>query len=220
MRWLRRLAMSDPKSDPHIEMPDSSDQPQGLRPIEEQPPGNGDPPELPSVRITQISPIAGALAGGIDIALTGTGFQPGAEVFFGSTQSSEVSVDSANSATAKLPPATQTGSVNVMLVNPDGTSATRAGGFTYVVTGTGAQAEVQGVEPLAVIEDTESEITLSGRNLIEAYTNGMLALRGPTRVSITSSNFTSNRDEATGLESLTLTVRITCTPPLRSEEKT
>lgn len=211
--------MSDPKSDPHIEMPDSSDQPQELRPIEERPPGNGDPPELPSVRITQISPIAGALAGGIDIALTGTGFQPGAEVFFGSTQSPEVSVDSANSATAKLPPATQTGSVNVMLVNPDGTSATRAGGFTYVVTGTGAQAEVQGVEPLAVIEDTESEITLSGRNLIEAYTNGMLALRGPTRVSITSSNFTSNRDEATGLESLTLTVRITCTPPLEQHER-
>jgi hypothetical protein len=44
------------------------------------PPGNGygDPPPDP-LSLSQISPIAGALAGGFDVTLTGTGFQPGAE---------------------------------------------------------------------------------------------------------------------------------------------
>ena len=166
-----------------------------------------------------MSPIAGALAGGIDVTLTGTGFQPEADVYFGSTPSPEVTFVSPSVVRAKLPPASQTGSVNVSLFNPDGTGATRPGGFTYVVTGTGAQAEVMGVAPLSVIEDTESEITLRGRNLIEAYTNGMLALRGPTRANVTVANVVNSRDETTGIEELTLSVRITATPQLDPLER-
>jgi len=37
--------------------------------------GNGDPHPRP-VRITSVSPIAGALVGGIDLTITGSGFQP------------------------------------------------------------------------------------------------------------------------------------------------
>src|ERR1041385_6206104 len=145
--------------------------------------GNGDGDPHP-VRITRVSPIAGALAGGITVTLNGVGFQVGAEVYFGDSPSPEVTVLSGSSVQAKLPAATQTGSVDVSLFNPDGSEATKPGGFTYVVTGTGAQAQVLGVSPLAVIEDTESEVTLRGRSLIEAYTNGMLALRGPTRAQV------------------------------------
>jgi transcriptional regulator with XRE-family HTH domain/pyrrolidone-carboxylate peptidase len=192
--------------------------PDDLPPPDLPPPGDGDPPG-PIVRIFSVSPIAGALAGGITITLTGRGFQPEAEVFFGSSQSPSVTFDSSATVRAVLPAATETGSVSVSLVNPDGTSAIRPGGFTYVVTGTGAQAEVIGVTPLSVIEDTETEIIIRGRNLIEAQTNGMLALRGPGRVQVTSAVVTSSRDDATGIESLTFTVRITATPPLEQHER-
>jgi DNA-binding XRE family transcriptional regulator/pyrrolidone-carboxylate peptidase len=159
------------------------------------------------------------MAGGITVTLTGTGFQPGAEVYFGSSPSPNVTVESSTMASAMLPAASQPGSVDVSLFNPDGSGATRTGGFTYVVSGTGQQAEVLGVSPLAVIEDTESDVTLRGRNLIEAYTNGMLALRGPTRASVAILHFTSSRDDATGIEELTFTVRITATPPLEPLER-
>jgi len=179
--------------------------------------GNGDP--QPRVSITRVSPIAGALAGGITVTLTGTGFQPDAEVSFGDTMSPEVTVLSGSTAQAKLPAATQTGSVAVTIFNPDGTGATLPGGFTYVVTGTGARAEVLGVSPLSVIEDTETEVTIRGHNLIEAYTNGMLAMRGPSRAAVAVLGFTSSQDEATGIESLTFTVRITAAPPLGPLER-
>lgn len=215
-------SMESPSPKESLQTDNGGNEPQQLRPIEERPPGDDPPPPppgFPPVRITQISPIAGALAGGIDVTLTGNGFQEGAEVFFGSSQSPEVVVESASTAKARLPPTTETGSVNVSLFNPDGTNATLAGGFTYVVTGTGAAAEVLGVEPLSVIEDTESEVIIRGRNLIEAYTNGMVALRGSTRVHITTSNVTNSRDDATGIEALIITVRITCTPPLEQHER-
>lgn len=198
---------------------DAPDEPMAMRsPDELPPPGDDDPPQF-GVRIFSVSPIAGALAGGIPVTITGTGFQPEAEVFFGSNQATGVVVESGTSVQATLPPAAEVGSVNVSLVNPDGTGATRVGGFTYVVTGTGARAEVVGVTPLSVIEDTESEVTLRGRNLIEAHTNGMLALRGPGRVQVTSSLLTSGRDEATRIEELTFTVRIVATPPLEQHER-
>src|ERR1700732_683684 len=98
------------------------------------PPGNGNGggvPPPPRVRIFRISPIGGALAGGIEVTLSGSTFQPGAEVFFGSSQSPSVTVDSATTARAVLPAATQTGTVPVSIVNPDGTTATLTSGFTY-----------------------------------------------------------------------------------------
>ncbi|MBC8031819.1 MAG: IPT/TIG domain-containing protein, partial [Pyrinomonadaceae bacterium] len=197
------------------ETPESTSQQQP--PDDQRPPGDDDFPR--PLRINSISPIAGGLAGGTDVTLTGTGFQPDAQVFFGDTASPEVTFQGTARVTAKLPPATQTGTVSVTLVNPDGNSATRPDGFTYVTTEASLHAEVLGIEPLAIIEDTESEITLRGRNLIAAYNDGIVALRGSTRVQITFSSFSSSTDEATGIDLLTLTVRVTATPPLEQHER-
>ena len=41
-------------------------------------------PPTGKVQIAEISPIAASLVGGIEVTITGSGFQPGAEVFFGS----------------------------------------------------------------------------------------------------------------------------------------
>lgn len=180
--------------------------------------GNGDPPPRPP-RITSIAPIGGLLAGGYDVTFTGTGFQPGAEVFFGAVASPEVQVTGLGRVTAKAPPATQVGTVSVSLVNPDGESALAPGGFTYVSSEGSLHAEVLGVSPLSVIEDTETEITIRGRNLIAAYNDGIVALRGPSRVQVAFSNFGSSSDPETGIESLILTVRVTAAPPLEQHER-
>lgn len=186
-----------------------------LRPID---PGD-DPPDPPSVAISQISPRAGGLAGGISVKLTGTGFQPGAEVYFGSSLATQVTYESSSVVHATLPASGTTGSVSVSLVNPDGNSDTIPGGFTYVTTASGEQAEVIGVTPLAVIENTDTEVTLRGRNLIAAYSEGLVALRGPSRAQINITNVSSSRDEDTGIESLDLTLRVTANPPLQPLER-
>jgi hypothetical protein len=165
------------------------------------------------------SPIAGGLAGGITATLTGRSFQTGAEVYFGSTPSPTVTFISSASVQAVVPAATQTGTVPVTLVNPDGEEATLASGFTYVTTEESLHAEVLGVTPFSILEDTETEVTVRGRNLISAYTNGLVALRAPTRVSLAVLNLTTSRDEATGIEELTFTVRVTAAPPLAAMER-
>lgn len=181
-------------------------------------PGDGDPPPI-IVRITSISPIAGALAGGIVVTLTGSGFNSGAEVYFGNNPSPEVTVLSSTKVQAKVPPASQAGSVNVTLINLDDSQGTKASGFTYVETQPSTRAEVIGVSPLSVIEDTESEVTITGRYLIDAHTNGVLALRSPSQASVAVLGFTSSVDNATGIESLNFTVRITSMPPLEPLER-
>jgi pyrrolidone-carboxylate peptidase len=206
--------MSTKKDDDDAETPETID---NQRP--EDPPDPEDPPTNTAPFITSVSPIAGAMAGGIVVTLTGSRFQPDAEVYFGSIASPEVTYESPNKVLAKLPPATDAGSVTVSLVNPDGRMATRPGGFTYISTEPGEQAVVLGLTPLSVIEDTETEVVLRGFNLIAAYTDGMVALRAPDRVNLTTLSAETSHDQETGIESLTFTVRITATPPLEPLER-
>lgn len=180
--------------------------------------GNGDPQPRPP-RITSISPIGGALAGGISATITGLNFQPGAEVFFGTVAALQVRVTSSRRVTLKVPPAAQAGTVPVSLVNPDGATAELTSGFTYVSSEQGDHAEVHGVEPINVIEDTDTQITIRGHNLIAAHESGLVALRGPGRAIISVSDFASSHDDASGIDSLTCTVRVTATPALAEKER-
>lgn len=173
----------------------------------------------PQVSITQISPIAAGLAGGIEITLTGSSFQFGAQVFFGSQAAPIVTFVSSTTVRAVLPQAFQTGSVNVSLVNPDGSNATRAGGFTYVTPDTSGRAEVLGVDPLAVIEGVQTDVTLRGHNLIAAHNAGSLLLRGPARATLTLTNFRTSTDSATGIDEITVNVNVTASPPLAAHER-
>jgi pyrrolidone-carboxylate peptidase len=205
---------NDTEPNSHDSSIQTSEEP--LMPIE---PIDPPPPDPEPVVINQISPIAGALAGGIPIKLTGQGFQPGGEVYFGNVPATQVTYESYNVVHAYLPGSQTAGSVSVTLVNPDGSSDTVTGGFTYVATRAGEQAEVLGVSPLAVIENTETVVTLRGRNLIAAYNDGLVALRGPSRAEITFVNVSNSRDEASGIESLDITLRVTANPPLQPLER-
>ena len=176
-------------------------------------------PSAPAVSLNQVSPLAGSIAGGLSVTLTGSGFQPGAAVYFGNSPATQVSVESGEVIRATSPAAPGTGSVSVSVINPDGSSATMPGGFTYVASESGDQAEVIGVTPLAVIEDTNTVVTIRGRNLIQAYNTGVLALRGPSRCQITFLGTTTSHDQATGVDTVQMNVNIKCSPALQPLER-
>ena len=174
-------------------------------------------PSNAPVTITQISPIAAARTGGIVVTLTGTGFQTGASVYFGTRSATQVTVVSSTTVEATLPSASQTGSVNVQIVNPDGSSATLPGGFTYVSTNQSGRAEVLSIDPITVTEGTPTLIRIRGRNLIAARDQGLFALRGPSQANIVVSSFTAT--SASGIETLTGTIQITSNPPLGASDR-
>jgi hypothetical protein len=84
--------------------------------------------------ITAIAPTSGPAAGGTGVTLTGTGFTGATAVTFGSTPAASFSVSSDTSISAVSPAGT--GTVDVTVTTPGGTSATTsADQFTYVSLG-------------------------------------------------------------------------------------
>lgn len=82
------------------------------------------------VRVTQVSPVTGPLAGGTTVTLTGTGLTGATEVRFGATPATNVTVVNGTTVTAVAPAAATAGAVDVTIVTPAGTWTTR-GAFTY-----------------------------------------------------------------------------------------
>jgi hypothetical protein len=81
------------------------------------------------VSISGFSPTSGSTAGGTTVTITGSGFESGATVTFGGVAAS-VSSLSATSISV-VTPAHAAGRFAVAVNNPDGTSATASGMFTY-----------------------------------------------------------------------------------------
>ncbi len=91
--------------------------------------------------ITGISPANGSVSGGTQVTITGSAFASGASVIFGGAYASNVIVSSANVLVATAPPGAA-GSVNVVVVNPDGSAGTSPVQFQY-------QTIVQGAVTIA-----------------------------------------------------------------------
>jgi len=89
--------------------------------------------------VTGVSPMLGPLAGGTTVTITGSGFTGATAVDFGSVAAGSFTVNSATQITATSPAGT--GTVDVTVVTPNGTSATSAADqFTYnswIIVGTG-----------------------------------------------------------------------------------
>ncbi|HET9597964.1 MAG TPA: IPT/TIG domain-containing protein, partial [Anaeromyxobacteraceae bacterium] len=84
----------------------------------------------PPPAIAGLAPASGPTAGGTAVTLTGSAFQPGATVSVGGVAAAVGAV--APTSIALTTPAHAFGAVDVVVTNPDGRSATLAGGFTYV----------------------------------------------------------------------------------------
>lgn len=87
---------------------------------------------LPAPSLGAITPNSGTTAGGTAISVAGTGFVTGASLLIGGTPALMVNVTNNSSLTA-LTPAHSAGIVDLVVVNPDGQSATLTNGFTFVV---------------------------------------------------------------------------------------
>ena len=87
-----------------------------------------------SPTIIGISPNTGSTAGGTTVTITGTNFQTGALVLFGTVSATTVTVNSATQIQA-VTPSNAAGAVNVAVQNPDGLTATLTGGFDYSPSG-------------------------------------------------------------------------------------
>lgn len=83
-----------------------------------------------SSSIKSISPISGPAAGGTQITISGSNFQPGASVSIGGYDATSVNVGSSTMIQA-ITPAHSPGSASVIVTNPDGQSETLSSGFTF-----------------------------------------------------------------------------------------
>lgn len=113
-----------------------------------------------SLTVSSITPTSGGTAGGTVVTITGTNFASGATVSFGGGAASGVSFVSANQLRATTPPHAS-GSVSVAVVNPDSTSATLPGGFTF---GTASSLSVNSVSPASGPAAGGTKVTISGAN--------------------------------------------------------
>lgn len=91
--------------------------------------GSGDPSGS-SPQISGISPTSGSTAGGTTVTISGNNLQSGAAVTFGGISATVVNVASSSQATVTTP-AHSAGSVDVVVTNPGGKSATLSNGFGY-----------------------------------------------------------------------------------------
>ncbi len=95
-----------------------------------------------------ISPSTGPESGGTGVTITGTGFASGAEVLFGATAATDVTVVSPEEIMATAPAASVAGPVNVLVVETSGTSATSAADvFTYTPSTPSSTLSVSGISP-------------------------------------------------------------------------
>lgn len=80
--------------------------------------------------VSGASPAEGPTSGGTVVTITGKGFQAGAAVVFGSSQSTAVTVSSSTQINAMSPPGSS-GTVPITVKDPDSQSASLPSGFTY-----------------------------------------------------------------------------------------
>ncbi len=112
-------------------------------------------PDAPEV--TAVSPTTGDTTGGTNVTITGENFTGATEVNFGST-SAAFTVDDDSTITATSPVATSSGTVNVTVTTPGGTSATSsANEFTYEEPGLLAP----NISNLQVSSTTNSSATIT-----------------------------------------------------------
>ncbi len=74
----------------------------------------------------------GPLQGGLEVDVTGNQFRTGARVFFGSTESTQLTVLSSTEIRALAPPSIAAGKVTVKVQNPDTQSGEKAAAFEYL----------------------------------------------------------------------------------------
>ncbi len=133
--------------------------------------------------VSGVSPNTGSDAGGTSVTITGTGFTAASAVKFGATAASSVSVTDSSHITATSPAGT--GTVDVTVTTPGGTSPTSsADQFTYVSSG-GAPT-VTNVNPSAGPITAGQVVTVQGTNFVTGATTVKFGTTAGTSVNVGS----------------------------------
>ncbi len=121
--------------------------------------------------IASVAPNSGSTAGGTQITISGSGFVNGAAVTIGGVAATNVNVSSSTTITATTPlgPATDQLTVDVVVTNPNGTSATLTRGFSYTVP----SLAVGTVSPSAGLIVGGTVVTISGAGFTTAVNSSV-----------------------------------------------
>ncbi|MGO9489148.1 MAG: alkaline phosphatase family protein [Solirubrobacteraceae bacterium] len=113
--------------------------------------------------VTGVQPDAGLRQGGTEVTITGSNFKEVQSVQFGSAEASSFKVNSPSSITATAPPGT--GTVDVTVENPGGTSASGpADRFTYVAVE--APPTIREIEPTQGPATGGTTVTITGKHFV------------------------------------------------------
>ena len=145
-------------------------------------------PTAPAPTLSTVSPTSGKTTGGTVVTLTGTNFQSGATVTFGGTAASSVTFNSATKLTVTAP-AHSAGTVNVVVTNPGGQSATRNPGFFYAAPP--AMTDFYTVSPCRVL-DTRNANGPSGGPALGASGQRTFPITSRCGVPTTASSVVTN----------------------------
>jgi hypothetical protein len=119
----------------------------------------------PAPAITSLSVTSGPVGGGGTVTITGTDFVSGATVKFGAFTASGVTVASATSITATIPPGIA-GATVVTVQNPDAQVGSLDAGYTYLGTG----PSVTGVSPEGGPVAGGSVVSVTGTGFVKGAT--------------------------------------------------
>jgi hypothetical protein len=125
--------------------------------------------------VSAVTPNSGPTAGGTSIQVTGTGFQQGLTLTFGSAPALNVHVVNGSTISATTPPGS--GTVAITVKNPDTQSATLASAFTYQTAPT-----ITGVTPNPVNSAGGTTVTIIGTGFANGLTVTLGTIKGQLRV--------------------------------------
>ena len=154
--------------------------------------------------IASLSPASGPTAGGSSVTISGSDFQSGATVRFGTALATVL--DRVDQAITVRTPAGAAGAVTVTVTNPDGGVVTRAAGFTYVsVADPVSEPTIITVTPGSGPTTGNTTVTIGGAEFMAGATVRFGAL--PATVLASSATTLSVRTPAAaaGLVALTVT---------------
>lgn len=131
---------------------------------------------IPQPTVASITPNTGLTAGGYTVTISGTNFRSGVKVYFGTQESSSVFYSSSASIRAQVP-AASAGTVDVRIVNPDGTYVVSPAGFTYTEPVI-PNPTVTAITPNTGVKTGGTQVYIDGTNFkttTKVYFGGVLA---------------------------------------------
>jgi hypothetical protein len=139
-------------------------------------------PTAQTLAVNSITPNSGPTTGGTAVTISGSGFETATTVAIGGNAATVTSI-SANSISATTPAGTN-GPADVLVTNPDGTTATLTGGFTYTAP---SPVTISSVTPNTGSASGGTNITIAG----SGFASGATVTIGSAAATVSSVTATS-----------------------------